>query len=385
MTRRLRQALACTTLAALVLGTTACGPHLARIHARGAVTAHPLNTAVDSSHARYYLENYLAGQRARPELDHEFDQIGLDHAAGLPTTEQLQAISARHSPDTAALVLARSLLSQPENQRWQQRFESELAAVQRTATQGDSLYMKTLPYRVVFVPGWLYESKPWTGADFASTRRLLRQLGVQPVLLPLGNNDTVEANAAKLAAGLRPYLATGRPIILVSGSKGGPETAYALSELFKPEETQLIKAWINICGALKGSPIADDYLHWTRRWFSTFIFRLNGYGDLTGLESMRYATGQQRAKTLKIPQNILVVNYLGVPMSGDIRVFTHQFTYHALRRYGPNDGMALIRDEIAPEGPTVTEVGRAHFLSDPDIHIRNTAMIQAVARRLAGS
>ncbi|MGH8529241.1 MAG: hypothetical protein ACRETN_05270 [Nevskiales bacterium] len=385
MIQGLRHALACTTATVLLLSTTGCGPHLARIQARGAVTEHALDTAVDSSHARYYLESYLAGQRARPELDHEFDQLGNDHAAALPTTEQLQAISARHSPDTAALVLARALLSQPENQRWQQRFESELALVKQTVEGRESPYLKTLPYRVVFVPGWLYESKPWTGADFASTRRLLQQFGLQPVLLPVGENDTVEVNAAKLVAGLRPYLATGRPIILVSGSKGGPETAFALSELFKPEETRLIKAWINICGALKGSPIADDYLHWTRRWFATFIFRLNGYGDLTGLESMRYAIGQKRAAPLKIPQNVLVVNYLGVPMSGDIRVFTHQFTYHALRRYGPNDGLALVRDEIASEGPTVTEVGRAHFLSDPDIHIRNTAMIQAVARRLAGS
>ncbi len=382
MTKALRPAF---VYIAIALGLSACGPHLARIHASGVVTTHPLDTAVDSSHARYFLENYLAGQRAQPELDHEFDQIGRDHAAALPTTEDLQTISERHSPDTAALVLARSLLAQPENQRWQQRFTAELAEIERAAAERQTPFLAQQPYRVLFVPGWLYQSKPWTGADFGSTRRLLKQLGVSHALLPVGDNDTVEANAAQLAVQLRPWLQTGRPVILVSGSKGGAETALALSQHLKPDETRFIKAWINICGALKGSPIADDYLHWSRRWFSTFIFRLNGWGSLSALESMSYDKGKRRAARFRIPPHIFVLNYIGVPMSGDIRVFTHQFTYHALRRYGPNDGMVLVRDEIAPEGPTVTEVGRAHFLPDKDIHLRNTAVIQAVARRLSGS
>lgn len=382
MTRAFGQAFVCTAIA---LGLAGCGPHLARIHAHGAVTNHTLVTAVDSSHARYFLENYLAGQRARPELDSEFDQIGRDHAAALPTTEDLQLISERHSPDTAALVLARSLLAEPENQRWQQRFVDELAVVERTVAAKQPAFLAQQPYRVLFVPGWLYQSKPWTGADFGATRRLLSELGVSNALLPIGDNHTVEANAAQLAEQLRPWLQTGRPVILVSGSKGGAEAALALTQWLKPEEARFIKAWINICGALKGSPIADDYLHWSRRWFSTFIFRVNGWGDLSALESMSYERGRQRAAQFRIPPHIFVLNYVGVPMSGDIRLFTHQFTYHALRRYGPNDGVVLIRDEIAPEGPTVTEIGRAHFFPDKDIHLRNAALIQAVARRLSGT
>lgn len=359
-----------------------CTNMVARIPAQGAVAGSSLQTEVDDSAARYFLQQYLAGQREQPKLDRRFVRFANKTGPAIPNADELARLSRRTSPDTAALVLAQRLLEQPENQSWMERLKAEMLALERDTQEQRRSYLSQSPYRILFVPGWLHRSKPWTGADFASTRRYLASLGVDSVLIETGENDTVEHNALYVAQQLRAWGQTGRPLIVVSGSKGGPETAEAVGALMTPEETRPIKAWVNICGALRGSPIADDYVKGTGTLVSRTIFALNGWGGLEGMQSLSYALSRARADRQRLPEHLFVVSYFGIPLSGEIRVFNHQFTYQRLRQYGPNDGLVLLADEIAPKGPVLPEVGRAHFLRDPDIHLRQGALIQAVARHL---
>lgn len=54
-----------------------------------------------------------------------------------------------------------------------------------------------------------------------------------------------------------------------------------------------------------------------------------------------------------------------------------------MRSLGPNDGLALTRDEIFPGGATLVEMGLDHYLSAPDIDRRTEALARAVLRHLA--
>lgn len=367
----------------LALALLACGASLPRISAQGMIHGQSLETTVDSRLAKYYIEHYLAGERTHPEWDSRLDELHRRHGAKPLTTEQLSQVSREYSVDIAAMFYAMQLLDDPDNRELQREFERQVAVLQNG--EEESVTAPWRRYRVIFVPGWLYHSKPWTGADFAKPRAILTRLGIEHHFINLTNNGPVEENAQLLADNLLPLLQDDTPVIIVSGSKGGPEVALALGKLLSVEQTRPVKAWLNICGALQGSPLADKWTSWPVAWATSLLFQARGYGGLEGLRSLRVARSQQRASETRLPEHILVVNYIGVPVSGTIldTEFEKRFTYAQLRDHGPNDGLVLIPDGIDNGGLTVTEVGRGHFLSYPDFDLRATALLQAVIQRLA--
>lgn len=360
------------------LALTACGATLPRIPAQGQLHGQPIATTVDSPLAKYYLENYLAGRRERAEWDERFDRLHRQPDLRRPTTAQMQAISREYSVDVAAMFYALRLLEDPGNRELQSAFDR---------VRNDGATEVDRSYRVVFVPGWLYQSKPWTGADFAKPREVLTALGVEHHLVDLLDNGSVEENAILLRDALIPLLQDRKPVIIVSGSKGSPEVAMVLGQLMSAEQTAPVRAWLNICGALQGSPLANTWTAWPVAWATNLLFQLRGYGGLEGISSLRIERSRERARDLRIPEHIQVVNYVGVPVSGTIldTEFEKRFTYVQLRDHGPNDGLVLIADEIDQHGLTITEVGRGHFLSYEDFGQRATSALRTVMQRLSGA
>lgn len=369
----------------LALALSACALGVPRLPAEGNVGGQHVEASVDSPLARYYLEDYLAGRRSSPAFDAQLELLHEESDLVFSNNHHVQTLSREYSVDTLALFFASRLLEQPQNKDLQQAFNQQLETLQAAhPSRPRPSQPHQQRYRVVFVPGWLYRSKPWTGADFAAPRAILDRQGVETHLIEVTDNGTIENNAAIVAQALLPLLEDGKPVIVISGSKGSPELAVALGQLLTPEQLKPVHAWINICGALEGSPLADIWTSWPSSWLSWTMFQLRGYGGLEGLKSMRTARSQQRSKSLHIPSHILVVNYVGVPVSGTIikKEFEKRFTYSQLRDYGPNDGLVLIPDEIAPDSITITEVGRGHFLSEPDFDVRTAALLWTIIERL---
>ena len=68
---------------------------------------------------------------------------------------------------------------------------------------------------------------------------------------------------------------------------------------------------------------------------------------------------------IRLPRHILVVQYVGAPLSGDISDDVRgRYTY--LRKYGPNDGLTLLADQIGAARITIIEPGVDHFYRDPE-------------------
>lgn len=232
-------------------------------------------------------------------------------------------------------------------------------------------------YLIVFVPGWFYKSQPENGADFAKPRQALTDAGVRTILLEIEENGTVERNGEIIAEQLDRLSRKEQNIIVVSASKAGPEVALALSEL--QNISHGVKAWVNIGGVLRGSALADKALTWPTCWFAK-LFVIGG-DSFDGIESMATLRSAERADRIMLPPNIIVMNYVGIPLSGQVSDRA-RLGYSLLRADGPNDGLTHIVDEIPAASITIAELGLDHFFSDPESHIKTVALENTVIRIL---
>lgn len=335
-------------------------------------------TTVDSPLAKYYLEHYLPGGKTRVDPDSLIENIETGAAAnGLPSREYLKSLAQRHSVDFAALILWQRLLRDPANRPVQDVFAREFSRLKNHPDLNGDLTPAGPDYLIAFAPGWFYRSQPENGADFAKPRATLERAGADTTLLEIDENGTVERNAGLIAGQLRQLGRHGKKIIVVSASKAGPEVALALTELQHNGEAQPIKAWVNIGGLLRGSALADTALAWPTRWYVKFF--VIGGRSFDGIESLTTSASIARAGRTMLPPNLLVVNYVGIPLSGHVSARART-GYALLRAEGPNDGLTPILDEIADGSITIPELGLDHFYNHPDMSIKTVALARTVIR-----
>ncbi len=211
---------------------SSCTGNVSTFPVRGEFAGQHLTTTVDAPIASYYVVNYLTGARHRQDWDVALDVIHRELGERLPTSTELRDWSRRYSTDLAALLFARQLFRQVQRQPLDRLFHEELSAVSNAYQSGDLDALAVNPeFLVLFVPGWLYKSEPATGADFAQVRALLSRHGARVALIEIGENLSVEENAKLIEAQILHLAVSRQQLILVSGSKGGPEVALALSNL----------------------------------------------------------------------------------------------------------------------------------------------------------
>ncbi len=368
----------------LALHLFACARNNAAIPLRGELAGQVLSTTVDAPMASYYVESYLAGTKHREEWDLALDAIHREIGDRLPTSVELQDWSHWYSTDLAALVLARQLYLEIERQPLYALFQEELSAVSNAHQAGNLDALAVDPdVLILFVPGWLYKSDNTTGADFAQFRALLSRHGAKVELIETGENLSVEDNAQLIEARILSLMASWQHVIVVSGSKGGPEVALALSNLRNHSTGRsAVKAWLNIGGLLHGTALADAALRWPTCWF-VYLFVLPD-GSFDGIRSLAIARGANRLAATIPPQDVLIVNYIGIPLSGQVSDQARG-GYSRLKKDGPNDGLTYIRDAIAPNSVTIPELGVDHYFRHPDIALKSLALARAITRHVKHS
>ncbi len=335
--------------------------------AEGVLAGIEVRTTVDSFIAKALLE--APSQAAVPAPWP--DCASLEH---VPSAEALKRLTRDLSTDAATALLIHCLAAIPEIARAQQLFLESWGSANADVT---ALAAKLRPHRddylLLFVPGWGYiEAGEATGANLRRPRELMNELGFANQLVPLEDNGSVEENAEILGAALREALATGRRVILISASSGGPTVAAAL---MAPDIAghQGLAGWLNICGVLNGSPVIDSFSHWTRSWFLRVLALFEGwrYPDLLSLSRSQ---STQRYRGFSAPPQLTIVNYIGIPFSGQVSD-TGRLFYSLLRKSGPNDGLTLVTEAMAP-GYTVLAVGSDHFINeDPAIEQKTLALL----------
>jgi hypothetical protein len=371
-------------LLCLGLALAGCAADWARIPARGEIQGRPIATTVDAPIARYYLEHHLPGRRTDPDLDRRIS-AALAALPEEPGRAAFQELSAELSVDTATMHLIERLTAAPPNARMTTLFQRELERIRALrGAPGERLAACVRAFELptlLFAPGWFYRSNPGTGADFARQRALFERLGVDTRLIPVVENGTVEGNAAIIAEAIRRLHEAGQPAILVSASKGGPEVAHALGRVLDPQATDMVQAWINVGGLLLGAPLADWAEAWPQRWLTGLYYWHQGLDPAESIASLTTQRSRARFAQQTIPEHVLIVNFVGVPLSGHISRGA-EFGYARTRPVGPNDGLTAIVDELAHGGPAILQVGLDHYYRDPELDLKTLALALTVMLEL---
>jgi len=152
---------------------------------------------------------------------------------------------------------------------------------------------------VLFVPGWDYvESGHLTGADFAEPRKLITKLGIENYLVEIPPHGSVEENADYLTNDLVKLSQSGINIIIVGASSAGPAIYLSLAEKLKKYQQTNIRAWVNLGGILRGSPLIDYYQKWPQSWFFDIAVWYKGW-DKEKILSMSAKTSRDRFERLR--------------------------------------------------------------------------------------
>jgi hypothetical protein len=356
-------------LTCLVLGACSSIP---RIPASGNFVEQRVATTVDAEVARYYLENYSQGRHDNREMDGQIAALYRSHDHSLPSREELKAISVGFSVDFAALFFADRLLNDACNRALNRRFARYLeddAGVDADVASA---------YQILFVPGWDYISNGGlTGADFARPRELASRAGFENHLVKVPPTGSVEAGARVLAAAIATYRRSGKKILLAGTSSAGPAIHLALGELLDERDASAVKVWLNLGGILGGTPLVDFFETQPQRLLLDFYAWVKGW-DREAIPSMGTAPSRARFSRLHLHSDLVVINYIGVPLSGQLSQFSGP-GYRLLRSDGPNDGLVLLSDVIAPDSLTVVALGSDHFFAeDPEIDRKTVALIKLV-------
>src|SRR5262245_39301926 len=325
-----------STLAALLL------PACAGLPVRGNVGGQPVDTRIDAEIARYYVANYLAGERNNPTLDDRIADVYNHSRDELPDRADLKRLSEEFSSDFAAVYFADRSASYGDNRRFREKYLENRRAVAQNRLLLPPAGAAT--YEVRFVPTYLYKRLPIIGSDLAVPKRALEKIGLSVHFVETVEDGAVEANAETVAVAIAARASSGRRLILISASKSGPEVALALTRL-GADRARHVAAWINAVGALQGTPLADERV-------LTEIESLVGLVDPAGIESLTTERSRRRFQSLSVPPHVLVVNYFGIPLSGDLSSWARR-GIGALSKHGPSDGILLLADMIFPGGLTV--------------------------------
>jgi hypothetical protein len=156
----------------------------------------------------------------------------------------------------------------------------------------------------------------------------------------------------------------------------------ALGEILAPDETGRVKAWISVGALIRGTPLADYATSSPQSWIVRLEF-LYSRTEFRGIPGLTTAASQARMEGIRIPDRIMIVEYIAVPLSGDIYGSVRS-RYVRLRKDGPDDGLTLLADELLPNGIAVIEPGIDHFYAAPDIEIKPVALANVVAEALQG-
>jgi hypothetical protein len=334
-----------------------------------------VHTAVDSEIARYYLENYLQDIKVNTVFDQKIDLLYQNQGDSQLTREELKEIAAIFSVDFAAIFLADHLRSNKDNRHLQKTFSRFVEG------EEDKIYSyqsQHAVYMILFVPGWDYaETGHITGADFAKPRLLVTDLGIENHLVEIPPNGSVEENANYLSKELIVRGQSGKKIIIVGASSAGPAIHLSLGEKLTKEQLQPVAAWVNIGGILQGSPLVDYYQQWPQRWLFNIGLWYKGW-DQDNLMSMSAKSSRKRFRRLSLSDNVLVINYLGLSLSGQLSEYS-KTRYPLLAPEGPNDGLTLLADVILPGSMTIIAIGSDHFFAeDPLIDVKTIALTKTV-------
>jgi hypothetical protein len=234
------------------------------------------------------------------------------------------------------------------------------------------------PITVAIVPAAFYKENPNSGADGRLVREEAARLGMRCELIPLSSTGMLAENAKTICDWLGAH--GGERIILVSLCKGGADVKFALRDISSHEHFRGVFAWVNICGTLNGSPVAEWLLATKPGFFAAWVYcKIRGH-NLAALREIATSPQNPLTAPLRLPESMRLISVVGFPLR---RHLTNRFMRQCHQRVsmqGPTDGGLLLSDACHLPGRLYPVWGADHYLRP---EARSRQIISAVLELLA--
>jgi hypothetical protein len=295
--------------------------------------------------------------------------ISLSECGSFPTAGQLREMTVREGIDAATTLLYRSVLDSPEHGPFVRRIDE----IARRKTPRPWNAEATL----VIAPGAFYRENSRSGADGHMLREIAERLGCSTELIPVVSRGSLKQNARIICDWLLEHRR--QPVILASLSKGGADVKMAMAEPDATRAFENVTGWINLCGILDGTPMADWLL--SRRLAALLnraYFTLRGQG-IGFLRELFHGPGCPLDFELRLPAHIRMITVAGFPLSKHMSTGLARRCHRRLACYGPNDGSLILSDVCAVPGLIYPLWGADHYLR-PQADVR--ALVLAILQYL---
>lgn len=283
------------------------------------------------------------------------------------TPELIREVTAREGCDFATALLHRRIVESDAHGPFLRSLQDAAAAARKP------------DLRVAIVPGAFYRENPRTGADGQLPREVAQSLGLPVVVAPVSSTGTLAENAGILAEWLPAQSDT--PLILVSVSKGGSDLKIALSRTDAARVFANVIGWVNLCGILDGTPMADwlmspNLLALANR----FVYRIRGR-SLDFLADLVRQPGSALDFPLTLPAHLRAIHVVGFPLRHHFHNGLARRCHARLEAFGPNDGSILLSEVPRWPGQICPVWGADHYLRPKtDVRPLLSALLRSFAR-----
>lgn len=213
---------------------------------------------------------------------------------------------------------------------------------------------------LALVPGACYREYPQTGADGLKLRQAAETWGWQTEVVPLESFGRQETNARILLDWLNGQ--RGRPVYLVSLSKGAADVRTALESPEADQAFQDVEIWISLSGIPFGTALAGFFLQkWQRRLVARSLCWYHGFE----FDVIRKLNLRPHAR-LKLPAGLPVIHVVGFPLLHHLASQRARFGQDRLKEHGPSDGGGILLGDVTRLPGMIYPVwGADHYLDPP--------------------
>jgi len=230
---------------------------------------------------------------------------------------------------------------------------------------------------IAIVPAAFYKEKPHSGADGRVVREAAIRMSFRCELIPLRSTGTLAENSTILLDWLKQH--TAAKIILVSLCKGGADVKFALGASGAETRFANVRAWVNICGTLSGSPVAQWLLATKLRSFATWLFLKSGGRDFEFLQEIVPSPSGPLSGPVRLLPMMQLINIVGFPLRRHLTNGFMRRCHQFISPQGPNDGGVLLSEACRLPGFIYPVWGADHYLR-PDERVQQ--IIRAVLNYL---
>ncbi|MCC6457033.1 MAG: hypothetical protein IT328_18900 [Caldilineaceae bacterium] len=309
----------------------------------------------------------------RPHVAPMVDEVGLlaraaeevrGFGGSVPNREMLQALTQERGIDLATAIFYQSILASPLHGPFVRAVEAETAAPLPSPSR----------FHLLIVPALYYQELPQYGGDGQAIAAIAQACGMRVTVAPLLSKGSLSDNAAILWETLCRLerektiegKTDGEEVLLLSLSVGGGEVRILFAEHAGDPRLERLAGWINICGLVRGIPLAAQLLrNPLRRLHAKTICKVIGidFGLVRELDP-DHAFWQG---TLALPPKLRVLNLIGVPLHSHVQQRSLFKRYAWMQALGPNDGMSLLSDLIVEPGLIYPLWGADHYFRTPQV------------------